>query len=48
MLVVKFPTSGLTLEPGPLELTVSGELTDGTTFEDSDTVEVIEKGGKPD
>ena len=46
MLVVKFPTSELLLEPGLLELTVSGALTDETTFEDSDTVTVVQKGGK--
>ena len=47
MLVVKFPTSELTLEPGTLELTVSGELTDETPFEGTDSVEVVQKGGKP-
>lgn len=31
---------------GDVELTVSGELTDGTKFEDSDTIRVIDKGGK--
>jgi hypothetical protein len=46
-LIVKFPTSQLLLEPGTLDLTVIGSLTDGTTFADSDTVEVIERGGKP-
>lgn len=46
MLVVKFPTSELSLVPGLLELTVSGELIDGTTFEDSDYVTVVQKGGK--
>lgn len=46
MLVVKFPTSELLLEPGLLVLTVSGALTDETTFEDSDTVTVVQKGGK--
>jgi len=48
MLVVKFPTSGLSpLVPGPLELTVTGELTDTTPFEGTDSVEVVKKGGKP-
>lgn len=47
MLVVKFSTSELSLEPRELELTVSGDLTDGTTFEDSDSVTVVQKGGKP-
>jgi hypothetical protein len=47
MLVVKFPTSGLPpLVQGLLELTVSGELTDGTPFEGTDSVDVIQKGGK--
>ena len=47
-LVVMFPASGLNLEPSPdpLELTVSGELTDGTAFEGSDFVTVVRKGGK--
>ena len=32
------------LEPGDeVELTISGELTDGTPFEGSDTIKVIEK-----
>jgi hypothetical protein len=47
MLVVKFPTFGLSLEPGSLELTVSGNLTDGTPFSDSDSVTIVQKGGKP-
>ncbi|MHC4192117.1 MAG: hypothetical protein ACYTBX_14615 [Planctomycetota bacterium] len=48
MLVVKFPTSELSLTPTPERvLTVTGELTDGTEFEDSDTVEVVKRGGKP-
>ena len=34
------------LEPGEAELTVSGELTDGTRFQATDTVTVIDKGGK--
>jgi hypothetical protein len=46
MLVVKFPTSELSLVPGQLELSISGELIDGTPFEDSDTVTVVQKGGK--
>lgn len=47
MLVVKFPTSGLSLEPGLLELFVSGKLTDETPFAGSDSVVVVKKGGKP-
>ena len=48
MLVVKFPTSELTLEPDTiLELTVIGEITDGPTFEGTDSVAVVKKGGKP-
>ena len=48
MLVVKFPTSGLDLVPNTtLELTVNGSLTDETPFEASDSVTVIQKGGKP-
>ncbi|MHC4601772.1 MAG: choice-of-anchor Q domain-containing protein [Planctomycetota bacterium] len=34
------------LEPGEVELTVSGELTDGTIFEGTDVIRVIDKGGK--
>ena len=34
------------LAPGKVELTVSGELTDGTRFEGTDTIRVIDKGGK--
>jgi hypothetical protein len=32
------------LEPGDVELTISGELADGTRFEGTDTVRVIDKG----
>jgi len=46
-LVVKFPTSELTLNPGTLELTVSGDITDGPSFAVTDSVEVVKKGGKP-
>lgn len=47
-LVVKFPTAELNLEPiSERVLTVTGDLTDGTTFVDNDTVEVVQKGGKP-
>jgi hypothetical protein len=47
MLVVKFPISGLTLDPGTLNLTVTGNLNDETPFEGTDSVEVVQKGGKP-
>ena len=29
------------VEPGLVDLTVSGELTDGTAFEDSDAIKVV-------
>ncbi len=48
-LMVKFDRSDVqaTLEPvDEVEVTVSGQLTDGTTFEGSDTIRVIEKGKK--
>jgi hypothetical protein len=46
-LVVKFPVSELNLEPSPdpYELTVSGELTDGTPFAGADDVKMVERGG---
>lgn len=34
------------LEPGDIELTVSGELSNGTRFEGTDTIRVIDKGRK--
>jgi len=34
------------VEPGYVELTVSGELVDGTRFEGTDTIKVIDKGHK--
>ena len=45
-LVVKFDKEDLRddLPAGDVEMTVSGELTDGTRFEGSDTVRVISKG----
>jgi len=46
MLMAKFPRSQTQeiLEPGEVELTVTGELIDGTKFEGSDTIKVIDKG----
>ena len=32
------------LDPGEVELTVIGKLTDGTIFEGTDTITVIDKG----
>lgn len=48
MLIVKFNRSEVQdiLEVGEVELTISGELTDGTQFEGTDTITVIDKGGK--
>ena len=48
MLIVRFYRSEVQaiVEPGEVELTVSGELTDGTKFEGTDTITVIDKGGK--
>ena len=48
MLIVKFNRSEVQdiLEVGEVELTISGELTDGTKFEGTDTITVIDKGGK--
>ena len=34
------------LEPGDVELTVSGEFSDGTAFEGTDTIRVMDKGKK--
>jgi len=48
-LMVKFDRSDVqdVLEPGnEVEVTVSGQLTDGTTFEGTDTIRVIEKEKK--
>jgi len=48
-LMVKFDMSAVQdlLEPADeVELTVSGELGDGTSFEGSDTIKVIDKGAK--
>lgn len=46
MLAVRFATTGLGLQPGDLVLTVTGRLADGASFEGSDSVTVVEKGGK--
>ncbi|MHC4205532.1 MAG: hypothetical protein ACYSTT_12840 [Planctomycetota bacterium] len=46
-LVVTFSTSELSLDPGTIVLTITGELNDGTPFEGTDFVEVVKKGGKP-
>jgi predicted outer membrane repeat protein len=45
--IVKFSRSEAQdiLEAGQLELTVSGELVDGTIFEGTDTITVIDRGG---
>jgi len=48
-LMVKFDRSDVqdVLEPGnEVEVTVSGQLTDGTSFEGTDTIRVIAKGKK--
>lgn len=48
VLMAKFSRSEVQniVEPGEVELTVIGKLTDGTKFEGSDTIIVIDKGGK--
>jgi len=45
--MAKFKRSELqeALEPGEVELTITGELTDGTRFEGADTIKVINKAG---
>ena len=47
-LMVKFPRKEVQdiLEEGEVELTITGELIDGTPFEGTDTIRVIDKGGK--
>jgi len=47
-LMVKFSRSAVQaiVQPGEVELTVSGELADGTKFEGSDTIMVINPGKK--
>lgn len=46
--IVRFSRSEVQgiLAPGEVELTVSGELTDGTRFEGADMIRVIDKSGK--
>ncbi len=46
VLMAKFSRSEVQdiVEPGMVELTVSGKLTDGTKFEGSDTIIVKDKG----
>lgn len=48
LLIAKFARSELEeiLEPGEVELTVTGYLIDGTYFEGTDTIKVIDKGRK--
>lgn len=47
MLVAKFPTTELGLQAGDvLELKVTGQLGDGASFEGSDSITVVHKGGK--
>lgn len=48
VLMAKFSRSEVQdiVEPGEVELTVTGKLTDGTKFEGSDTIIVIDEGGK--
>ncbi|MBA7688959.1 hypothetical protein ES703_97449 [subsurface metagenome] len=47
-LMVKFDRAAMQgiLQVGDVEITVTGELNDGTPFEGSDTIRVINKGGK--
>lgn len=46
--MVKFPRSDVQdiLEPGDVELTITGKLIDGPVFEGTDVIRVIDKGGK--
>lgn len=49
LLMVKFPCEQLKtiLEPGSVELTVAGELSDGTFFEGTDIIKIIDNGASP-
>ena len=51
VVMARFSRSGVQsalggLEPGDVELTVSGEFSDGTAFEGTDTIRVMDKGKK--
>lgn len=51
VVMARFSRSGVQsalggLEPGDVELTVSGEFSDGTGFEGTDTIRVMDKGKK--
>lgn len=46
--IVRFSRSEVQgiLDVGQVELTISGELTDGTVFEGTDIIRVIDKGNR--